>query len=93
MITRTWKVYGADGHRQRESFFNSHKYDFTEDNNIKIIEVQNSDRTGTNEYSIIKITRNTAEECLETLEGQLSDGIFENSITGEIIEITGNINQ
>lgn len=93
MITRTWKVYGADGHRQRESFFNSHKHDFTEDNNIKIIEVQNSDQTGTNEYSIIKITRNTAEECLETLEGQLSDGIFENSITGEIIEITGNINQ
>ena len=42
---------------------------------------------GTNEYSIVRITRNTAEECLQELEGQLSDGIFENSRVGVIEEI------
>lgn len=84
-ITKTWKVYGVDGHRQRESFCNSYKYDFSEDA-VRIIEVENADRTGTNEYSIIKITRNTPEECEKELEGQLSDGIFENSRVGKVIE-------
>lgn len=29
MVTRTWKVYGTEGHRQRESFFPSYQYDFS----------------------------------------------------------------
>lgn len=87
MITKAWKVYGADGHRQRESFNDSYKHDFSEDENIRIIEVENSDRTGTNEYSIIRITRNTVEECQQEFNGQLSDGVFENSAIGKIEEI------
>lgn len=86
-VTRSWKVYGLEGHRQRESFCKSYSYDFSKENDIRIIEVLNSDITGTNEYSIIKITRNTAKECEEELSGQLSDGIFENSRTGKIEEI------
>lgn len=85
--TRTWKIYGAEGHRQRESFCPSYRYDTTKDNNIRIIEVENSDKTGTNEYSIIRITRNTAEECFNELEAQLYDGIFENSRKGIIEEV------
>ena len=87
MKTRSWKVYGVDGHRQKESFNNSATFDFSEGDKIRKIEVENADRTGTNEYSIIRITRNTADECLAELEGQLSDGIFENSKTGDIVEI------
>lgn len=86
-ISRSWKVYGADGHRQRESFRDSYKYDFSKDNDIRIIEVSNSDITGTNEYTIVKITRNTAEECEKELYGQISDGIFENSRVGRWEEI------
>ena len=86
-VTREWKVYGVDGHRQRESFYESYKYDFTEGADNRIIEVDNADKTGTNEYSIIRITRNTPEECEEELLGQLSDGIFENSRAGKIVEI------
>ena len=85
-VTKTWKIYGVDGHRQRESFNKSYKYDFSEDADVRIIEVENADRTGTNEYSIIRITRNTPEECEEELNGQLSDGIFENSRVGKVIE-------
>ena len=85
--TRAWKVYGAEGHRQRESFGKSYKYDFSENGIIRIIEVDNSDKTGTNEYSIIRITRNSFEECEQELNGQLSDGIFENSRVGEVVEI------
>lgn len=87
VVTRAWKVYGAEGHRQRESFNESYKYDFSEEGNVRIIEVENSDKTGTNDFSIVRITRNTAEECFAEFNGQLSDGIFENSRTGVIEEI------
>lgn len=86
-VTRAWKVYGAEGHRQRESFCESYAYDWTEGEDVRKIEVENSDKTGTNEYSIIRITRNTAEECERELDGQISDGIFENSRVGEVVEI------
>ena len=87
MVTRTWKVNGVLGHRQRESFNKSYKWDFFEGDNVRIIEVDNSDKTGTNDYSIVRITRNTAEECETELNGQLTDGIFENSKVGFIEEI------
>lgn len=87
MVTRSWKIYGAEGHRQRESFNKSYKYDFSKAGNVRIIEVENSDKTGTNDYSLVRITRNTAEECFQELDGQLSDGIFENSRIGTIEEI------
>ena len=87
MVTRAWKVYGREGHRQRESFCKSYKYDYTKGDDIRIIEVENSDKTGTNDFSIIKITRNTAEECQITLDSQITDGVFENSQTGIVEEI------
>ena len=87
MIKKSWKVYGLDKHRQKESFNNSCIYNFSKENDIRIIEVENSDKTGTNEYSIIRITRNTVEQCIRELEGQLSDGIFENCRVGYVEEI------
>lgn len=87
MVTRAWKVYGAYGHRQRESFNPSYEYDFSQGDNIRKISVENSDKTGTNEYTIIRITRNTSDECVSELDGQLSDGIFESSRTGSVVEI------
>ena len=87
-VTRSWKVYGADGHRQRESFGKSYSFDFSnDDDGMRIIEVEREDRTGTNDYVIVNITRNTAEECEREFNGQLSDGIFENSRTGKVEEI------
>lgn len=86
-VTRAWKVYGAEGHRQRESFCDSYTYDWTKCEDVRKIDVENSDKTGTNDYSIIRITRNTAEECERELDGQISDGIFENSRVGEAVEI------
>jgi hypothetical protein len=82
--TIAWKVYGEDGHRQRESFFPSEYYDFSENGETRIIETINADRTGTNEYSIVKITCDSVEECWEEFEGQLTDGIFENSRHGKV---------
>lgn len=88
-ITKAWKIYGAAGHRMKESFNRSYVYDFSNDaDGIRIIEVENSDKTGTNEYIIIRITRNSGNECIRELNGQLSDGIFENCRVGEIEEIT-----
>lgn len=87
-ITRAWKVYGEEGHRQHESFFKSYEVDCSEKGFSRIIKVENSDITGTNEYSIIRITRNTAQECQEELDDQLSDGAFECSKVGKVVEIT-----
>lgn len=86
-VTRAWKVYGLPGHRQRESFFESVKYDFSVVGDVRIIELENSDKTGTNEYTIIRITRNTSAEAESELWGQLHDGAFENSDIGMIEEI------
>jgi len=87
VVTRTWKVYGAEGHRQRESFNKSCYYDFSDEKGTRIIEVLNADKTGTNEYSIIRITRNSYEQCEDEFFGQLTDGIFENSRTGAVVEV------
>ena len=86
-VTRAWRIYGVKGHRQRESFSPSETLDFSRGDNVRIIETENADKTGTNEFAIIRITRNTPEECEEELMGQLSDGIFENSRTEKIEEI------
>lgn len=86
-VTRTWKVYGRHGHRIKESFNKSYTYNFSGDGKTRIIEVENSDKTGTNEYTIVRITRDTAKECEDELEGQISDGIFENQRIGYTEEV------
>lgn len=94
-ITRAWKVYGNEGHRQRMSFDASKVYDFSEDEYTKakgygtrIIELECADKTGTNEYVIMRITCDTAEQCEAEMLGQISDGFFENSRVGKIEEVT-----
>lgn len=81
---RTWKVYGAEGHRQRESFSPSHAL---EDCTGGKVEILNADKTGTNDYTVIAISAETAEECERILWGQLSDGVFENSAVGKVTEV------
>lgn len=84
MVKATYHIYGREGHRQRESFHKSCSYDFSTQNNIRLIEIENSDKTGTHDYSRVIITRNTLQDCRDEMEGQLSDGIFENSRTGKV---------
>lgn len=79
----TWRVYGAYGHRQGESFNKSYTYDFSnEEDGTRIIKVKNYDKTGTHDYSEVTIIRNSRWECIDEFEGQISDGIFENYNTG-----------
>ena len=84
MFTKKWKVYGAYGHRQRESFAPSVRYDWSEGKDTRIVEVQNADATGTHDFTVVIITCNTEVECNNELMGQLSDGIFENCRVGKI---------
>lgn len=86
-VTKVYKVYGAIGHRQRETFFASYRDDFSNGEDVRIIDVQNADKTGQNEYSIVTITRNTSEECDREIMGQITDGIFENSNVGACIDV------
>ncbi len=89
MIRKTYRVFGEQGHRQRESFHRSYIHNFScAEDGVRILDVRNADITGTNEYTEIAIIRNTEAECDRELEGQLSDGIFENSNTG-IVKVVG----
>ena len=85
MATVKFKVYGLDGHRQGHSFEPSYSYDFScKQDGIRKITVENSDITGTNDYSLVTITRNSIDECYDEINGQVSDGIFENYNTGRV---------
>lgn len=88
MFRKNYKVYGLDGHRQRESFFPSSFNDLSYEGKTRIIEVFNSDETGTNDFSILRITCDTEIECDTEFYGQLFDSVFENSNVGGFVEIT-----
>lgn len=81
-VSVNFKVYGIPNHRQMESFYPSERQDLSTADNVRILETFNSDRTGTNDYNILRITRETREECFEEFEGQLHDGLYENSNWG-----------
>ncbi len=83
-ITKRFRVYGLDGHRQRASFGKSDRF-YTWDN-LAEITCLCSDRTGTNEYVELIITCPEWDSYHE-LEAQISDGIFENCRVGKITEI------
>lgn len=83
MITKIYKIYGIDGHRQKESFNKS--YTITLENSL--VHVLNADHTGSNQYTILSITSETENDCISILDSQLSDGIFENCRTGRIEKI------
>ena len=85
---KIYKIYGKEGHRQKESFNESHIYRSFNKNEICI--TYNSDMTNTNEYSILAIIKEkSCKHSFETiLFSQLSDGIYENCNTGNIEEIT-----
>lgn len=82
-MIKAYRVYGAAGHRQRESF--SKSYAFTDCKDIKYA-VLNSDVTGTNDFTIVLVEHETEMGCDSAFNGQLSDGIFENSKCGEVVE-------
>lgn len=85
-----FRVYGYDGHRQKASFGTSGIYDWSDENGTRIIEMRCADVTGTNAYAEIRITRDSLQDVLNTLEGQLSDGAFENMRYGEVFAIIDN---
>lgn len=87
-ITKRWKIWGDEGHRQKLSFGESIHWDFSTDSKARIIDVDAEDKTGTNDYVIVTITRDSAEECELELAGQLDDGLFENAKYSKIEEIT-----
>lgn len=60
MIQRTWSVYGLAGHRQAASFGRS--IDPAYEGGRVHVSIRNADKTGTNEYSEVQISAETAED-------------------------------
>lgn len=84
---KIFRVYGAEGHRQRESFYRSYVSDISRPNSPRSIEVRNSDKTGTNDFSILQIVGESDIDCYIELQLQLSTGAFECSKVGDVYEI------
>ena len=84
MITRTFKVFGRDGHHQRMSFQPSGTHTTWSG---RIVEILNSDVTGTNDYSIVRISSTTSEDCLNGIYSQVDDGYFEGARVGRVVEV------
>ena len=87
MVTRSWKVYGKEGHRMAQSFGKSECHDWSRGDDKRIIVIIREDLTHSNDFCYIMITRNTAKECKDELRGQLSDGLFENCRYGKVEEL------
>lgn len=87
MVTKAFKIYGREGHRQKESFSPSQTCDWSEEGKTRRVALLNSDMTGTNEYSLLVITRDSEEEVRAELDGQINDGFFENSYVGNVVEL------
>ena len=83
LVIKSYAVYGAEGHRQRETFRPSASF---EADGVKF-DVLNADKTGQHEYSIVIVYGWGEQEIREALEAQISDGIFENSRVGRVREI------
>lgn len=84
MYTIMAKVYGRTGHRQKMSFNRSIFSKWAYPDDITRINILNADITGTNEYSVVIITCENKDKAHSTLNGQISDGAFENYNTGYI---------
>lgn len=88
--TRMWRIYGSGGYRIHESFFKSRKLNYSRLGFISVIEIFNSDVTGTNQYTDVRIQCYTPEECERELLDLLQYGVLRKSRIGEIIEIDEN---
>ena len=82
MIRVTFRVFGKDGHRQRASFGKS--FEFSTFGGDTHIECVCKDRTLTNKFVDVMITADSFKRCVNELNVQLSDGIFESCAVGEI---------
>lgn len=89
MKAKAFRVYGKEGHRFRGSFFES-RILLLSGFPAVMMNVINSDITGTNEYSILKFTcmfgELSNEEFEHMAEVQAYDGIFECCAIGNIVE-------
>ena len=82
-VCRTYRVFGEDGHRQRVSFAPS---GFCATRSFAMAE-RCADVTGTNEYVDVAVYGPDIFACDGTIEGQVWDGLFENSRVGYYIDL------
>lgn len=83
MVRVTFRVFGKDGHRQRASFGES--FEFSMFGGSTHIECVCEDRTLTNNFVEVIITADSFKRCVNELNAQLSDGIFESCAVGKIL--------
>lgn len=97
-VTRIYHIYNQPGHRIRDSFFPSITYHFERPYNpelnpdvkpyIATLVIRRADLTGTHEYTEVIVTCDTLRHCEREILGQESDGIFENTRTWYVIDVT-----
>ena len=86
MFMKFWKIYGEEGHRQKQSFGKS--FDSTTWDGVKYYVVR-EDLTKTNEYVLFGVVLDTPdrERADDELKAQIYDGIFEGCRVGKVEEL------
>lgn len=87
-MKKTFRIYGADGHRMKYSFEPSVKYDWSKGDEVRVIDIRCADKTGTNDYIDIEISTSGRSPEAE-LMAQIEDGLFEDMRIGNIYELIG----
>ena len=73
MYIHTVKMYGKGG----RPFEEAHNESFTIDyGNGSKLEVQNEDKTGTDEYALVKITAPNLDACFIIFGAEIEEGVF-----------------
>lgn len=87
-MKKTFRIYGADGHRMKYSFEPSVILDWGKGDAVRVLDIRCADKTGTNDYIDIEIS--TSERSPEAeLMAQIEDGLFEDMRIGNIYELIG----
>lgn len=84
-MTKKFRIWGQNGHRQRASFFKSMTYTTSTG---ATVEELNSDKTGTNDYTELVITAKDENAIRDAVAVALLDATFESCRIGRIEEKT-----
>ena len=89
-MIKYYAVFAEVGEKLKGSDEPSYIYNFSTEEDTRVLYVYNSDKTNSKYYSILGIRRNKVEEIEEELCSQLNDGIYENVDYSHFSELTEN---
>lgn len=87
MVTISFKITGAEGHRHKASFGASRHFDWSKEDFPRVVEVFCADVLETHQYIVLRVSASTDAEARHECQSQVDDGLFEGCRYGKIEEL------